>query len=1257
VSKAGSNTSPYDTWAKAATHINGLSIAAGDTVLIGQGVYLNTRIPLASGSLASNKTYYLDSAYVANGSDEFGLAQLNGADTIPKANWAVYSGSGGTAVYRALWTTFSNCDNWSGYGWERTWTVTQDGQLFEPVDAIASVNAEGRMTHDTTTNYIYIRPFGGVNPNTTEIQASCKTPCSFTDEAEQNLVFGGLDIRMGKQGVIRMEPDGGAPDSNLFRYCKITRNAHYETNNPATIFFDGGGTEGGFDSSGAWDANYARFWSFDNCSIGVSSAVQGGTIAHNGSGCIIYNGSNIDFDSCHFYDCNGDGIEIKNSYSNIADDGIGAQITVRYSTFRDILGGGFNIYSMGHRDSAYGNIFVNCDNAGIIIGDGQPYLADQGDHFLCNNTFYQCNEGLQVQPDNENNPVSYPDFTGQFKYNIIYDIVTGVYQPAPYDFRDPITGINIDIDSNQIYEPSNSPVFWSYWGGTSRTWSYWTATAGNDVNSANTSPGLNTTTFEPSSTISMSQTYGGRTWTRYGAIQPDAACPDTLVAPVFESPANGATGQQNSVILDWSDSTQVGTVTAYDLQVDNNSDYSSVTFSSSPTDSRDTVTTALTHLTTYYWRVRSRTACDTSAWSASRTFVVDAYVWPMPSRRANPLNSWLDSTSTLDDQSIYLCGMDDVAGTDADTLVARGKWKVVIWSGNPEDAVKVKSRDSTVKLILYSSLDHGLKSNDLAIDTSDGGNTWNTTADEYSHYKKVANDSSKHYYSLFYQFHEDTKILLFPSVRSGYMRFDTVFFKGATLPISDDDSSSIVPDVYSSPYHSTYITRVLVDADTIEGGATDTIKARWNYIGTQVGSTVTRVYPDMSNPLTRYAERTYSTRMFAPDLNHLGGTDNDVYGWGLMSDSGFTWDGVYYDNSSDESNHSPEAMTVISGGLIRGSTGVLGIWNADSTRNKINSHQKTFFAYTTDYCNDGTNFSDGIARATSANFGTWTENSSRNPIQVWFNDSNRINLKLIEFAAFDGAYAVPSYESSTTLGRSVSQLNRLDSLAKANDFYVLFSGRINYQDTTVASGWSVMKDAFLRSNWIRVKSSMGHRSLFAAQPTIALTSGYFPCNSSGGTSYGGLIYTNCPDRDDVDQFITYHSLPFMREYDLGKKIADSSVTLTLTDGTAQTVSVYKTFWRDITGTDTTYSWMYYFPRSLSSWEWRPSGNHYVLINPPPPLFKRLEYDGTLTTISGDAQTCYIGNQLILSYTTSAEPYVESPMLPISGTTIRGVIIQ
>lgn len=115
--------------------------------------------------------------------------------------------------------------------------------------------------------------------------------------------------------------------------------------------------------------------------------------------------------------------------------------------------------------------------------------------------------------------------------------------------------------------------------------------------------------------------------TYMGAFAPDAACADTLVAPVFESPANGATGQQNSVILDWSDSTQAGTVDVYDLQVDNNSDFSSLTFSSSPTDSRDTVLVALQYSTTYYWRVRGRSDCDTSAWSGYRSFTMRA--WPL----------------------------------------------------------------------------------------------------------------------------------------------------------------------------------------------------------------------------------------------------------------------------------------------------------------------------------------------------------------------------------------------------------------------------------------------------------------------------------------------------------------------------------------------------------------------------------------------------------------------------------------------------
>lgn len=606
---------------------------------------------------------------------------------------------------------------------------------------------------------------------------------------------------------------------------------------------------------------------------------------------------------------------------------------------------------------------------------------------------------------------------------------------------------------------------------------------------------------------------------------------------------------------------------------------------------------------------------------------------------ANPVNSWLDSTSTTDDHSIYLCGMDAANPPDADTLGIEAGWKVIIWSAAAAEAALLKKYDPTVKLILYSSLDHGLRSINLASDTTDPGNEWNTTADEYSHYKKVCTDSSKSYYSLFYHFAEETKILLYPRTTGGYTYYDTVTFVAATLPISDDDSSSVIPDSYSSPYFTSYGTLDTISVDTVLMGSVNNIHRSFRYQGTPQGSKVTRVYLDFSNPLARYAELRYCTRMFAANLDNLGGTGNDVYGWGVMSDSGEIWDGVYFDNSSDESNKFPEGMTLISGGNIRGSTGVLGKWNADSTMNKINSHQKAFFSYITTYCNNGANFSDGVPRATAANFGTLNDiRTSRNPITQWYNDSNKINVKLLEFARLDGGYSVESaHEAQTTLGHSMHQLEQMDSLARANDFYWLVAGRVDYRDTTLASGWAEMKQALMRSNWVRLHTAFGHRALYAVNPLFALASGYQPCNS-GGVSYAGLNYTPlCNDRSEVRQFVDGQILPFMNDYDLGQKVADSSATVAAADAQGQTVNVWKTFWRKTSGADTTYSWMYYFPRVSSAWDWRHTGNHYVNVIPPSLDYKRLEYDGTLTDIAGAVQRCYIGDQLILSYTFTGTP--------------------
>ena len=157
------------------------------------------------------------------------------------------------------------------------------------------------------------------------------------------------------------------------------------------------------------------------------------------------------------------------------------------------------------------------------------------------------------------------DSTGsnEIKYNIIFDTATATTAIAVID-QGEATDIDfvthIVIDSNMYYRGGSSfaTTFPAWCACTGTNFTAWQS-CGFDVHgSATTNPNFYTSQTptavglsRPSASGEMNRTYGGRTWTIYGAIQNDA-CPDTLVAPVFQFPANGATGQTNSVILDWS---------------------------------------------------------------------------------------------------------------------------------------------------------------------------------------------------------------------------------------------------------------------------------------------------------------------------------------------------------------------------------------------------------------------------------------------------------------------------------------------------------------------------------------------------------------------------------------------------------------------------------------------------------------------------------------------------------------------------------
>ena len=117
---------------------------------------------------------------------------------------------------------------------------------------------------------------------------------------------------------------------------------------------------------------------------------------------------------------------------------------------------------------------------------------------------------------------------------------------------------------------------------------------------------------------------GSSASTNSGSSTPTNTTPTSTAvsAPTLAAPANGAVTTDHTPYLDWSQVTAASTV-HYQVQVDNNSDFSSPVVSKTWVSySYYYVTTSLSH-TTYYWRVRAVDAAGkTSAWTSARSFRV-----------------------------------------------------------------------------------------------------------------------------------------------------------------------------------------------------------------------------------------------------------------------------------------------------------------------------------------------------------------------------------------------------------------------------------------------------------------------------------------------------------------------------------------------------------------------------------------------------------------------------------------------------------
>jgi len=110
-------------------------------------------------------------------------------------------------------------------------------------------------------------------------------------------------------------------------------------------------------------------------------------------------------------------------------------------------------------------------------------------------------------------------------------------------------------------------------------------------------------------------------WSAISNVVLHTTC-DSPSEPTLFSPADGLTNLTQPIVLDWSTEP---TATSYEVQVDDNSNFSSPAYDQSRASSYITIS-GLDLETRYYWRVRSVNSCGPSAWTNVWDFVTQSLI-------------------------------------------------------------------------------------------------------------------------------------------------------------------------------------------------------------------------------------------------------------------------------------------------------------------------------------------------------------------------------------------------------------------------------------------------------------------------------------------------------------------------------------------------------------------------------------------------------------------------------------------------------
>jgi hypothetical protein len=486
------------------------------------------------------------------------------------------------------------------YEAKRCYTLAQNETLLEWQTTLGGVTQPGRFYHDITKDTLYAWCYGGGDPDNYDMEASCKEVVDLY-EGGSYTTFWGLDLRYGKQGVFFF---GGLdkPDSVFIDHCYMSGVSHTSGENPALVFCAAATSD---------TTAFGYFNRVRSCSLGNAY----NDAFDHGNGICVYSESYFVVESCFIFAPIKIGIQFKHGY----DIGLLRNNVARFNTIVGASVYGVDIWENPYNDSLYGNTLIGgntIESRAFYVRGSDPPVGGYINIF--NNTMYNWGyTGLEAGGAGGGAPGS------KFKYNIQYDDNTEV---EPLSRIGPTETTHWTIDSNLIYaDVYQWMIDWDW-----KTLSAWRNNYGYDVHS-DTGYALigfrdpeNGDFSRPGSSQEMNLTYGGKTWTRYGAWQPSASLDTTPPANITNLATSSPTS--NSIRLTWTapgDDGNVGTASRYDIRYSTSTitqaNWPSATpVSGEPTPqvagtSQSMTVTGLNSSTTYYFAMK--TADEVPNWS------------------------------------------------------------------------------------------------------------------------------------------------------------------------------------------------------------------------------------------------------------------------------------------------------------------------------------------------------------------------------------------------------------------------------------------------------------------------------------------------------------------------------------------------------------------------------------------------------------------------------------------------------------------